>query len=277
MSDFEIDRADIFSDGYVRLYRQPTDRPFTPENIMNIETDITSLPRFHTAVTTVFKQESQLAAQTPFAWNPEFGYVTARPEFCGTGLEISALFHLEAINLIGDLEPVLNALAGLRMSAWGYCNDGLRNAAHLFRVTNLHHLGIDERDLASRVGRVFTDLVQQETNARIRLVEELPRLFEDAIARSLAVLRSCRLLSEWELLDIVSPLRLAANLGFLDGLSRNEAKALMDKRLSLIPSTGSTSYEEQQERDRQDAILADKVNKRFKGVRLNAFAKEWLT
>ena len=30
MSDFEIDRADIFSDGYVRLYRQPTDRPFTP-------------------------------------------------------------------------------------------------------------------------------------------------------------------------------------------------------------------------------------------------------
>ena len=277
MSDLEIDSADIFSEGSVRLYRQPTDRPFTPENIMNIETDITSLPRFHTAVTNVFKQESQLAAQTPFAWNPEFGYVTARPDFCGTGLEISALFHLEAINLIGDLDPVLNALNGLRMSAWGFCNDGLRNAAHLFRVTNLHHLGIDERDLASRVGRVFTDLVQQETNARIRLVEELPRLFEDAIARALAVLRSCRLLSEWELLDIVSPLRLAANLGFLDGLSRNEAKALMDKRLSLIPSHGSTSYEEQQERDRQDAILADKVNKRFKGVRLNAFAKEWLT
>ena len=277
MSDFEIDSADILSSGFVRLYRQPTDHPFTPENTLNIEADFTSLARLHTAVTTVFKKESQLAAQTPFAWNPEFGYVTARPEFCGTGLEISALIHLEAINLIGDLEPVLNALAGLRMSAWGYCNDGLRNAAHLFRVTNLHHLGIDERDLASRVGRVFTDLVQQETNARIRLVEELPRLFEDAIARALAVLRSCRLLSEWELLDIVSPLRLAANLGFLDGLSRNEAKALMDKRLSLIPSHGSTSYEEQQERDRQDAILADKVNKRFKGVRLNAFAKEWLT
>ena len=228
-------------------------------------------------MSTVFKQESQLAAQVPFAWNPEFGYVTARPDFCGTGLEISALFHLEALNLIGDLEPVLNALAGLRLSAWGFSNDGLRNAAHLFRVTNLYHLGIDERDLTSRVGRVFTDLVQQETNARIRLVEELPRLFEDSIARALAVLRSCRLLSEWELLDIVSPLRLAANLGFLDGLSRNEAKALMDKRLSLIPSAGSTSYEEQQERDRQDAILADKVNKRFKGVRLNAFAKEWLT
>jgi len=277
MSDFEIDSADIFSAGYVRLYRQPTDRPFTPENILNIEADITSLARFHAAVTTVFKQEAQLAAQTPFAWNPEFGYVTARPEFCGTGLEISALFHLEALNLIGDLDPVLNALTGLRMSAWGFCNDGLRNAAHLFRVTNLHHLGIDERDLASRVGRVFTDLVQQETNARIRLVEELPRLFEDAIARALAVLRSCRLLSEWELLDIVSTLRLAANLGFLEGLSRNEAKALMDNRLSLTPSTGSTSYEEQQERDRQDAILADKANKRFKGVRLNAFAKEWLT
>ena len=277
MSDFEIDSTDIFSEGYVRLYRQPIDRPFKPENVLNIETDIPAVSRLHESVTSVFKQESKLAARSPFVWNPEFGYVTARPEFCGTGLEISALFHLEALHLIGDLEPVLNALAGLRMSAWGYCNDGLHNAAHLFRVTNIHYLGIDERDLTARVGRVFMDLVQQESNARIRLVEELPRLFEDAIARALAVLRSCRLLSEWELLDIISPLRLAANLGFLDRLSRNEAKALMDNRLNLIPSCGSTSYEEQREKDRMDAILADKANKRFKGVRLNALAKEWLT
>ena len=36
MSNFEIDSADIFSEGYVRLYRQPNDRPFTPEgNIVN--------------------------------------------------------------------------------------------------------------------------------------------------------------------------------------------------------------------------------------------------
>lgn len=272
-----IDSSDILSDGYVRLYRQRTDLPFTPDNILNIEATFASLPKLHTAFSSVMAEETASAAQHPFAWNPEFGYVTARPEFCGTGLEISALFHLEGLNLIGDLDPTLNALVGLRIDVHGCCGGGMKDAAHLFRLTNLRHLGIDERDLMARVGRVFGDLVQQETNARIRLVDEVPRVFEDAISRSLAILRSCRLLSEWELLDIISPLRLAAELGFLDHFSREEAQALTRSRLGMVEQPLPDTYEEQRERDRRDAALADKVNKRFKSVRLNARGKDYLS
>ena len=272
-----IEESDIISDGYVRLYRQRTDLPFTPDNILNIETGFSSLSRLHAAVSTTMKEESEIAAQHPFAWNPEFGYVTARPSFCGTGLEISALFHLEGLHLIGDLEPALNALSGLRMATHGCCGGGMRDAAHIFRIANNRHLGLDERDLVARVGRVFSDLTQQETNARIRLIDEVPRVFEDAISRSLAILRSCRLLSEWELLDIVSPLRIAAELGFLDHFSREEALSLTRSRIILTESPPPNTYEEQRERDRRDAALADKVNKRFKNVRLNARGKEYLS
>ena len=138
-------------------------------------------------------------------------------------------------------------------------------------------LGIDERDLTARVGRVFTDLVQQESNARIRLVDELPRVFEDAISRSIAILRSCRLLSEWELLDIISPLRIAAELDFLDHFSREEALALTRSRLAMSDGQAPATCEEQRERDRRDAALADKVNRRFKSVRLNARGKDYLS
>ena len=272
-----IEESDIISDGYVRLYRQRTDLPFTPDNILNIETGFSSLSRLHAAFSTTMKEESEIAAQHPFAWNPEFGYVTARPSFCGTGLEISALFHLEGLHLIGDLEPALNALSGLRMATHGCCGGGMRDAAHIFRIANSSHLGLDERDLVARVGRVFSDLTQQETNARIRLIDEVPRVFEDAISRSLAILRSCRLLSEWELLDIVSPLRIAAELGFLDHFSREEALSLTRSRIILTESPPPNTYEEQRERDRRDAALADKVNKRFKNVRLNARGKEYLS
>lgn len=272
-----IEQSDILSDGYVRLYRQRTDIPFTPENILNIEADFSELSRLHAAFSSVMAEEAEAAAQHPFAWNPEFGYVTARPDFCGTGLEISALFHLEGLNLIGDLDPALNALTGLRMDACGCCGGGMKDAAHLFRITNLRHLGIDERDLTARVGRVFSDLVQQETNARIRLIDEVPRVFEDAIARSLAILRSCRLLSEWELLDIISPLRLAAELGFLDHFSREEALTFTRSRINMAEQPLPDTYEEQRERDRRDATLADKVNKRFKNVRLNARGKDYLS
>lgn len=272
-----IEESDIVSDGFVRLYRQRTDIPFTPENILNIEQDFTALAKLHATVSSIMEEESRLAARHPFAWNPEFGYVTARPDFCGTGLSISALFHLEGLHLIGDLDPTLNALHGLRMAVSGCCGSGMKDAAHIFRITNRHHLGIDERDLAARVGRIFSDLVRQEANARIRLVDEVPRVFEDAILRSLAILRSCRLLSEWELLDIVSPLRIAAEFGFLDHFSREEALALMRSRISLTESSPPNTYEEQRERDKRDAALADKVNKRFRNVRLNAYGKEILS
>lgn len=278
MSDSGIDIgvADIFFDGYVRLYRQQLDKPFTPDNILNIESDMKSLSGIQAAVECAMRSEAEIAAVHPFAWNPEFGYVTARPDFCGTGLEISALFHLEGLHLIGDLDPTLNALAGLRLDSSGCCGDGLRNAAHIIHVTNIHHLGADERSIAERVGRVLQDLVHQETNARIRLVEELPRVFEDSIARSIAVLRSCRLLSEVELLDIISPLCLAANLGFLDNFSRDEAREMMMERI-FLPMPSQDAYQDQNEKDRRDAILADKMNRRFKGVRLNARAKEWFS
>ena len=272
-----IEESDIISDGFVRLYRQRADLPFTPDNILNIEMEFSELSQLHATVSSIQKEESVAAARHPFVWNPEFGYVTARPDFCGTGLEISALFHLEGLHLIGDLEPTLNALHGMRMATRGCCGGGMKDAAHIFRIANSRHLGIDERDLVSRVGRVFSDLAQQETNARIRLVDEVPRVFEDAISRSLAILRSCRLLSEWELLDIVSPLRIAAELGFLDHFSRDEALSLTRSRITLTESSPPNSYEEQRERDRRDAALADKVNKRFKNVRLNARGKEHLS
>ena len=272
-----IEPSDIISDGYVRLYRQRTDIPFIPDNILNIEKEFTSLPRLHSAFKNVLKTEAELAGEMPFAWNPEFGYVTARPEFCGTGLEVSALLHLEGLHLIGDLEPVLNALYALRMGCTGFCGEGLKDAAHMFRISNDSMLGIGERDMISRVGRILSDLVHQESNARIRLVEEMPRVFEDSISRSIAILKSCRLLSEWEFLDIISPLRLAAELDFLDNFTREEALSLTRSRINLPQSSGPSSFEEQKEKDRRDAILADKVNKRFKNVRLNAHGKEWLT
>jgi protein arginine kinase len=272
-----IEPSDIISDGYVRMYRQRTDIPFIPENILNIETEFHSLARLHAAFTSTVKKEAGLAGEMQFAWNPQFGYITARPEFCGTGLQVSALLHLEGLHLIGDLDPTLNALYGLRMHCSGCCGEGLKNAAHLFRISNASMIGIDERDIVSRTGRILSDLVHQESNARIRLVEEMPRVFEDAISRSIAILRSCRLLSEWEFLDIISPLRIAAELEFLDNFTREEALSLTRPRLNLPQSPFPCSLEEQKEKDRRDAILADKVNRRFKSVRLNARGKDWLT
>ena len=75
----------------------------------------------------------------------------------------------------------------------------------------------------------------------------------------------------------MSPLRIAAELEFLDNFTREEALALTRPRIDLPQSPSPATYEEQKEKDRRDATLADKVNRRFKSVRLNARGKDWLS
>ncbi len=268
-----LSAADVVSDGVVRYYRQRTDLPFRADNTLCVEVrwnDPQSLPA---AFRTASEKEAEVARRHPFAWNPEFGYVTCRPRVLGTGLLIGGLFHLEGLHLIGDLPPALAGLEAVRLSIREFSGDGLKNAAHLYRVCNAAMLGVSEQELFDRVVKAFAALVRQELNARIRLVEEMPRVFEDAVCRSLAILRECKLLSEWEFLDILSPVRLAAEMGFLAGLTRDEANAFTVERLDLPDAPRPKTFEEEQERDRRDAAFADRVNRRFRDVRLNPRAK----
>jgi protein-arginine kinase len=112
--------------------------------------------------------------------------------------------------------------------------------------------------------------VRQECNARIRLFEDMPRVFGDSLCRALAILKNCRLLSPGELYDLISPLRLAAIEGMLDGVTSAELEAMAE-------SLDLTNYEDrlsQEERDRVDAGRADEMNRRFIDVVLNEKAEE---
>ena len=113
-----------------------------------------------------------------------------------------------------------------------------------------------------RAKRVAEDLLAQERNARVRLFEEMPRVFGDSLCRALAILKNCRLLSPGELFDILSPLRLAAYEKMLDGVTLDEIKALAGE----IDLSSKEDDMEQEERDRIDAARADEMNARFEDV-----------
>ena len=144
-------------------------------------------------------------------------------------------FHLEGLHLIGELDAVRRALHALEMELVGIEADGVKDAGHVYRIG---HYGDAER--ARRV------------------------------ARALAILKNCRLLSQGEYFDLLSPLRLAAKEKMLDGITFAEIEKLM----SEAELSSSADAMEQEERDRVDAERADKVNRRFEDVMLNERAEE---
>ena len=175
---------------------------------------------------------------------------------------IGSRLHLEALHLIGELDAVKRAIRALRMELVGVCADGVNETGHVY---TLRYAGSSEQ-----VKRVVEDLLREERNARVRLFEELPRVFGDSLCRALAIMKNCRLLSPGEYFDLLSPLRLAAKEGMLDGITDGE----IERMLGETDLTSSEDKLEQAERDKVDAERADEMNARFEDVVLNERAEE---
>lgn len=170
--------------------------------------------------------------------------------------------HLEGLHLIGELGAVKRALRALKMDLVGVSADGINETGHVY---TLRYSGSSDQ-----AKRVVEDLLREERNARVRLFEEVPRVFGDSLCRALAVMKNCRLLSPGEYFDLLSPLRLAAKEEMLDGIDSAE----IERRLAEADLTSSEDKLEQAERDRIDAERADEMNARFEDVVLNERAEE---
>lgn len=170
--------------------------------------------------------------------------------------------HLEGLNLIGELPAVRRALQALRMRLVGTTADGIADTGHVFHVL---YEGSEET-----ARRVVDDLVAQEQNARVRLRDEMPRVFGDSLCRALAVLKNCRLLSPGEFFDLLSPLRLAALEKMLDGVTRRE----IDRWLAQTDLSSREDKLDPVDRDKIDGERADEMNRRFEDVVLNERAEE---
>ena len=182
---------------------------------------------------------------------------------CGrtpTAYRIGSRLHLEGLHLIGELEAVQRAFRALGMKLVGVEADGVRDAGHVYKVA---YTGS-----AERAKRVVQDLLAQERNARVRLFEEMTRVFGDGLCRSLAILKNCRLLSPGELF-VQHVLKLAALENMLDGITLKEIEAM----LAGIDLSSKEDRETVQDRDRIDAARADEMNRRFEDVVLNERAE----
>ena len=172
--------------------------------------------------------------------------------------------HLEGLSLIGETDAVKRAVKALGMELAGVWADGVTDTGHVYQLLAGPSQNPDQAK------RVLDRLVNEEKNARVRLFEEMPRVFGDALCRALAILKNCRLLSPGEFFDLLSPLRLAAKERLLEGVTFKE----LEKYIKNIDLSSREENMEIPERDRIDSERADEMNERFMNVMLNERAEE---
>jgi protein arginine kinase len=159
--------------------------------------------------------DDRVESMVDYAFMPRFGYLTACPTNVGCGIRLSAMLHLPALKLTGEMDKVKKACRDMQLAVRGFYGEGSDAAGDLFQISNQTTLGKTEGQLLEEMhAQILPQVVGYERLARQLLLEKRRRVLEDQVFRALGTLRHARLLAPDEALSLLSLVR----LGILSGL-----------------------------------------------------------
>ena len=159
------------------------------------------------------RTDDAIEAGIEYAYSPRFGYLTACPTNVGTGARFSVMLHLPGLVMTGEFEKVKNAADDMGLAVRGFYGEGSEAAGDFFQLSNQVTLGRTEQQLLEEMqDEVVPRVVEYERGARDILLGKRRRRAEDEIFRALGTLRSARLLSVEEAMNLLSRVRLGIAL-----------------------------------------------------------------
>lgn len=162
-----------------------------------------------------FDVDDAIGREVEYAYDAEFGFLTACPTNTGTGMRASAILHLPALSRTNQVARVIQELVKLGVSLRPMYSDEGEARGDLYLVSNQVALGRSEDELIDSIDALIDEIVERERNAREVLLLESDSQLEDRLMRSLGILRYARRLTEAEWMRHWSDVRLAIQAGML--------------------------------------------------------------
>lgn len=161
-----------------------------------------------------------LEDRLPYAFHPELGYLTACPTNVGTGLRASAMVHLPGLVLSEQVNQIVNSVGKIGLAVRGLYGEGTEALGNLFQVSNQTTLGETEEEIIERLVKVIEQVIEHEQNARHMLLERRANMLLDQIGRAYGILGHARSIASKEGLNLLSVLKLGADLGIFPESAR---------------------------------------------------------
>jgi protein arginine kinase len=178
------------------------------------------------AWTAINALDSTLEESLDYSFSSQYGYVTACPTNLGTGLRASAMMHLPALVIAGQMEKIVRAVNQLGMVVRGLFGEGSDASGSMFQISNQTTLGEAEDDIIKRLNGVLQSIIDHEINAREKLLEADSHKLFDKIGRAYGILRHSHQMSSSEAMNLLSLLRLGIDLGVFPDESRGPVDRL---------------------------------------------------
>ena len=182
---------------------------------------------FASAFAIAAELDEKLESQVGYAFSSKFGFLTACPTNVGTGMRASVLVHLPGLVLTREIEKVLRGAVHIGLVVRGLYGEGSETRGNFFQISNQRTLGQSESEIIETVTESCRQVVQYERKAREYLAKSLRTEIEDKVFRSLALLKSARILSSDEAVNLLATVRLGVAMGIVNELGLAEVCRLL--------------------------------------------------
>jgi len=171
--------------------------------------------------------DNMLGKQAEYSFNPKLGYLTACPTNLGTGMRVSVMLNLPALNMNREIGPIVEDLEKRGLTMRGAFGEGTSPLGDLFQVSNEVTLGYSEQEILNAVESATKEIIALEKKTQQTMYDINGRMVEDRIFRALATLKHARMLSTKEMTSCISFVNMGISLGIINEIDHERLYSLI--------------------------------------------------
>ena len=161
------------------------------------------------------KVDNLIEEMLEYAYDKEFGYLTACPTNTGTGLRASMMLHIPVLEMSGQLMNIVQSITKFGLTVRGIYGEGSEPMGSIYQISNQVTLGKSEHEILSVLKSMTGQIIAQEKALQKRLLTDRSQELEDKIYRSFGTLAYAKKLTAKEAMSRLSDIRLGFNTGIL--------------------------------------------------------------
>ena len=184
-----------------------------------------------------------IGGKVNFAYDKKLGYLTACPSNLGTGMRASVMMFLPALTKSGTLKKLFPTFKQYGLTVRGVFGEGSQAEGYTYQISNERTLGVSEVSILEQMTEVGYNLCSLELHEREKMLERDGIQLKDDCLRAYGTLTNCALLSQEEMSQLLTKIRLGVVLGFFRARTMDRLEEFISEmqpasfRLKYNPNT----------------------------------------
>ena len=209
--------------------------------------------------------DNRIGNSMKFAFDEQFGFLTACPTNLGTGLRASVMLFLPALTVNGVMPRVIRSISRLGLTVRGVYGEGSDAEGYMYQISNEVTLGVTEEEILTQVKEAVLKICELEEAERRNLIQGSSALeIQDECLRAYGILTNCAKISTREFVSLTAKVKLGACLGYIN---IDDVSAIDDLVIKLTPSNITAAAGKQLTALERDVYRAQYCAKAFRKMK----------